>query len=147
MSTKRKPHHSRSCPSRRPVLPGSSLAEPTLPHGARKCSGPATCRDGDHHMTTTTDALTYLLPVTEPPASAPTVPGLTGLTVLARGGYATVYRAEQESVGRPVAVKIENRTLETERDRRRFLREARAAGRMSGHPHVIDLFDAGVTAD
>jgi serine/threonine protein kinase len=85
--------------------------------------------------------------VTEPSASAPKVPGLTGLTVLARGGYATVYRAEQESVGRPVAVKIENRTLETERDRRRFLREARAAGRMSGHPHVIDLFDAGVTAD
>ena len=85
--------------------------------------------------------------MTEPPASAPTVPGLTGLTVLARGGYATVYRAEQESVGRPVAVKVENRTLETERDKRRFLREARAAGRMSGHPHVIDLFDAGVTAD
>jgi serine/threonine protein kinase len=67
--------------------------------------------------------------------------------VLARGGYATVYRATQESVSRDVAVKVENRTLESERDRRRFLREARAAGRMSGHPHVIDLFDAGVTAD
>jgi len=37
--------------------------------------------------------------------------------------------------------------LEDDRDRRRFLREARAAGRMSGHPHVIDLFDAGVAAD
>ena len=73
------------------------------------------------------------------------VPGLTGLSVLARGGYATVYRAQQESVGRDVAVKVENRTLETERDRRRFLREARAAGRMSSHPHVVDLFDAGVT--
>jgi serine/threonine protein kinase len=78
-------------------------------------------------------------------ALPPTVPGLTGLTVLARGGYATVYRAQQESVGRDVAVKVENRTLETERDRRRFLREARAAGRMSSHPHVVDLFDAGVT--
>src|SRR5918911_1190201 len=77
----------------------------------------------------------------------PTVPGLTGLTVLARGGYATVYRAVQESVGRDVAVKVENRTLESERDRRRFLREARAAGRMSSHPHVVDLFDAGVTVD
>ncbi|MFD0582865.1 serine/threonine-protein kinase [Dactylosporangium darangshiense] len=77
----------------------------------------------------------------------PTVPGLTGFSVLARGGYATVYRAEQESVGRDVAVKVENRTLETERDRRRFLREARAAGRMSSHPHVVDLFDAGVTGD
>jgi serine/threonine protein kinase len=75
------------------------------------------------------------------------VPGLTGLTVLARGGYATVYRAIQQSVAREVAVKIENRTLESERDQRRFLREARAAGRMSSHPHVVDLFDAGVTPD
>jgi serine/threonine protein kinase len=77
----------------------------------------------------------------------PTVPGLTGLTVLARGGYATVYRAMQESVGREVAVKVENRTLENDRDQRRFLREARAAGRMSSHPHVVDLFDAGMTTN
>lgn len=82
-----------------------------------------------------------------PPAFIPQVTGLTGLEVLARGGYATVYRAMQTSVGRPVAVKVENRTLETDHDRHRFMREARAAGRMSGHPHVIDLFDAGVTAD
>jgi eukaryotic-like serine/threonine-protein kinase len=79
-------------------------------------------------------------------APPPTVPGLTRLTVLARGGYATVYRAMQESVGREVAVKVENRSLETDRDQWRFLREARAAGRMSSHPHVVDLFDAGVTA-
>ncbi|MGN9910670.1 protein kinase domain-containing protein [Phytohabitans sp. LJ34] len=77
----------------------------------------------------------------------PVVPGLSGLSVLARGGYATVYRAIQESVAREVAVKVENRTLDNERDQRRFLREARAAGRMSSHPHVVDLFDAGVTAD
>jgi serine/threonine protein kinase len=82
-----------------------------------------------------------------PAVAPPTVPGLTGLSVLARGGYATVYRAVQESVGRDVAVKIENRSLDTEHDRRRFMREARAAGRMSSHPHVVDLFDAGVTAD
>jgi serine/threonine protein kinase len=75
------------------------------------------------------------------------VPGLTGLTVLARGGYSTVYRATQVSVGRDVAVKIENRALASEHDQRRFLREARAAGRMSSHSYVVDLFDAGVTAD
>ncbi|AVT36260.1 serine/threonine-protein kinase [Plantactinospora sp. BB1] len=77
----------------------------------------------------------------------PVVPGLTDLQVFARGGYATVYRATQQSVGREVAVKVENRTLDSERDQRRFLREARAAGRMSSHPHVVDLFDAGVTED
>lgn len=77
----------------------------------------------------------------------PIVPGLTDLKVFARGGYATVYRATQISVGREVAVKVENRTLDSERDQARFLREARAAGRMSSHPHVVDLFDVGVTVD
>ncbi|MGK5743270.1 protein kinase domain-containing protein [Micromonospora sp. URMC 103] len=77
----------------------------------------------------------------------PVVPGLTDLRVFARGGYATVYQATQISVGREVAVKVENRTLDSERDQARFLREARAAGRMSSHPHVVDLFDVGVTVD
>jgi serine/threonine protein kinase len=88
--------------------------------------------------------------VTTVPSGAlplPVVPGLSDLAVCARGGYATVYRAIQESVGREVAVKVENRTLDSEDDQRRFLREARAAGRMSSHPHVVDLFDAGVTVD
>ncbi|MGW0431873.1 protein kinase domain-containing protein [Micromonospora sp. NPDC003197] len=77
----------------------------------------------------------------------PEVPGLTDLKVFARGGYATVFSAVQKSVGREVAVKVENRTLDSERDQERFLREARAAGRMSSHPHVVDLFDVGVTVD
>ncbi|MFI7213730.1 serine/threonine-protein kinase [Micromonospora maritima] len=88
--------------------------------------------------------------MTETPPGAlrlPIVPGLTDLEVFARGGYATVYRATQISVGREVAVKVENRTLDHERDQARFLREARAAGRMSSHPHVVDLFDVGVTVD
>lgn len=82
-----------------------------------------------------------------PPPRTPEVPGLTGLAVLARGGYATVYEARQISVGRPVAVKVEHRALISEADQRRFLREAHAAGEMSGHPNVVDLFDVGVTAD
>ncbi|ABP56772.1 protein kinase [Salinispora tropica CNB-440] len=84
-----------------------------------------------------------------PPGALPTplVPGLTDLRVFARGGYATIYKATQISVGREVAVKVENRTLDSERDQARFLREARAAGRMSSHPHVVDLFDVGVTVD
>ncbi|GAB1643523.1 protein kinase domain-containing protein [Krasilnikovia sp. MM14-A1259] len=84
-----------------------------------------------------------------PPGALPTpyVPGMSGLSVMARGGYATVYRATQDSVGREVAIKMENRTLDNHRDQARFLREARAAGRMSSHPHVVDLFDVGVTVD
>ncbi|MFG3708458.1 protein kinase [Micromonospora sp. NPDC047670] len=88
--------------------------------------------------------------MTETPPGAlplPIVPGLTDLNVFARGGYATIYKATQISVGREVAVKVENRILDSERDQARFLREARAAGRMSSHPHVVDLFDVGVTVD
>ena len=81
------------------------------------------------------------------PAGVPEVSGLTGLAVIARGGYATVYRAWQMSVGREVAVKIEHRTLDSDRDQRRFVREAKAAGQMSSHPHVVDLYDVGVTDD
>jgi len=79
--------------------------------------------------------------------STPVIPGLGELRLLARGGYATIYRAAQGSVGREVAVKVENRMLDDEHDQRRFLREAHAAGRMSSHPFVVDLFDAGVTDD
>src|SRR3954468_17010173 len=81
------------------------------------------------------------------PLPVPYVPGMSGLSVMARGGYATVYRAMQDSVGREVAIKVENRRLDSNRDQARFLREARAAGRMSSHPHVVDLFDVGVTVD
>ncbi|SHN03671.1 Serine/threonine protein kinase [Cryptosporangium aurantiacum] len=58
-----------------------------------------------------------------------------------------MYRARQDSIGREVALKIDTRSLESERDRRRFLREAEAAGRMSGHPNVVNVYDAGVTED
>src|SRR5690606_21517351 len=43
------------------------------------------------------------------------------------------------------AVKVENSTLEDEKDQRRFIRQARAAGRISSHPPVVDLYDVGGT--
>ncbi|MFF3891142.1 protein kinase [Streptomyces sp. NPDC001914] len=67
--------------------------------------------------------------------------------VLGRGGFATVYRARQTAVGRDVALKVDSRVLATERDRQRFLREVTAAGRLSGHPHVVPVYDAGVLGD
>jgi serine/threonine protein kinase len=75
------------------------------------------------------------------------VPGYTVLSVLGHGGFSTVYRARQESIGREVAVKIDHRVLQTEADRERFFAEARAAGQVSGHPNVIDVHDAGITGD
>jgi hypothetical protein len=78
--------------------------------------------------------------------TAPRIPGLSDLRPLGAGGFATVYRAHQAQLGRDVAVKIDNRVLADERDRRRFLREAHAAAKLSGHPHVVGVHDANITA-
>jgi hypothetical protein len=78
---------------------------------------------------------------------APDIPGHTITGVLGTGGFATVYRSWQVAVGRDVAVKVDSRVLLSERDQRRFFREVTAAGRLSGHPHVIDVYDAGTLGD
>ena len=80
------------------------------------------------------------------PGSGP-VPGVVLGDVIGRGGFATVYRGRQVAVDRDVAVKIDSRTLDDDRSRRRFLREATAAGRISDHPHVVSLIDVGTTPD
>ncbi|MCG8918976.1 serine/threonine protein kinase [Actinokineospora sp. PR83] len=77
----------------------------------------------------------------------PVIPGLTLGRPLGQGGFGTVFLARQDRLERDVAVKVDNRVLGTERDRERFLREARAAARLSGHPNVVNVYDAGVTAD
>ncbi|WP_244990303.1 protein kinase domain-containing protein [Saccharothrix coeruleofusca] len=79
--------------------------------------------------------------------SHPEVPGYAVVGLAGRGGFAVVYRALQVSVDREVALKVDSRMVLDEADRRRFLREAKAAGRLSGHPHVVGLHDAGVLAD
>ncbi|UUU20112.1 serine/threonine-protein kinase [Streptomyces sp. DSM 40750] len=75
------------------------------------------------------------------------LPGYEIQEVLGQGGFATVYRARQLAVGREVALKVDSRVLSTPRDRQRFLREVTAAGQLSGHPHVVPVYDAGVLAD
>jgi hypothetical protein len=66
---------------------------------------------------------------------------------LARGGFAIVWQARQESLNRLVAVKVDARKLDTDGERRCFLREAGAAGRMSGHPGIVTVHDAGLLGD
>jgi LCP family protein required for cell wall assembly len=58
-----------------------------------------------------------------------------------------VWRARQLTLDRPVAVKVDDRTLETEVERRRFLGEAKAAGNLSGHPGIVTVHDAGILPD
>ncbi|WP_228647096.1 serine/threonine-protein kinase [Microtetraspora sp. AC03309] len=80
-------------------------------------------------------------------AGMPLLPGYETLGVLGQGGFGVVYRARQLAVGREVALKLDNRVLLSDRDRRRFLREVTSAGALSGHPHVADVYDAGVLPD
>jgi serine/threonine protein kinase len=65
---------------------------------------------------------------------------------LGHGGMAVVYLAQDQELGRLVAVKVLARNLaDDENVRERFLREARLAGRLS-HPNVVQVFDAGEAA-
>ena len=57
-----------------------------------------------------------------------------------------VWQARQLSLDRLVAVKVYQRGLD-EGDRRRFLREAAAAGRLSNHPGIVTAHDAGMLPD
>jgi eukaryotic-like serine/threonine-protein kinase len=59
------------------------------------------------------------------------------------GGMSTVYRATDETLQRPVAIKLMNREIATDSDQlERFRREARAVAQLS-HPHVVGVIDYG----
>jgi serine/threonine protein kinase len=76
----------------------------------------------------------------------PHIEGLTDWKPLARGGFAVVWQARQLSLDRLVAVKVYQHEL-NERDRRRLLHEAAAAGKLSDHPGIITAYDAGTLLD
>lgn len=66
---------------------------------------------------------------------------------LGEGGMATVYRARNTLVERPVAVKIMSAHLKTDKAlKERFRREAKNAAAVA-HPNIIEIFDHGETDD
>jgi serine/threonine-protein kinase len=66
---------------------------------------------------------------------------------LGHGGMASVYRARDTSLGREVALKVLAENLTGDEDlRKRFLREARLAARLS-HPNVVSVYDVGEEED
>jgi len=65
--------------------------------------------------------------------------------VMGRGGFGTVYRAEQQSpIRRPVAVKVLNPGMDSRDILARFTAEREALNRMD-HPGIARLLDAGTT--
>ena len=65
---------------------------------------------------------------------------------IGRGGFGIVYRCTQAALDRTVAVKVLTADLDEE-NRVRFLREQRAAGRLTGHPNIVNVLHAGVTGN
>jgi TolB-like protein/tRNA A-37 threonylcarbamoyl transferase component Bud32/Flp pilus assembly protein TadD len=64
------------------------------------------------------------------------------LTLLGRGGTATVYLAHDLRHDRPVALKVVHQELAESVGSERFLREIRIVAKLS-HPHILPLFDSG----
>jgi TonB family protein len=72
------------------------------------------------------------------------IPGYTVLRLLGHGGMATVYLAQQKSLGREVALKILIPALASDPvATERFLREARVSAKLH-HPNIVAIFDVGV---
>ena len=69
------------------------------------------------------------------------LPGIDDLRLIGRGGTATLYRGRQAAFNRDVAVKV----LDAIDDRvdARFSKELRAIGSLSGHRHVVPVYEAG----
>ena len=63
---------------------------------------------------------------------------------IGRGGMGQIFLAEDRELGRKVAIKVlDDRFAGDDQLRERFKREALAAARLSGHPHVVTIFDVG----
>lgn len=69
------------------------------------------------------------------------------LSLVARGGMGKVYRAEQQPLGRIVAVKVLDVDGQDQSDfEPRFFREAEVSSKLS-HPNTVRVFDYGQTDD
>ncbi|MCK6589414.1 MAG: serine/threonine protein kinase [Polyangiaceae bacterium] len=65
--------------------------------------------------------------------------------LLGEGGMAVVYQARHTSTGKLCALKLVRPHLVSRPElREMFVREAQIAGRIGEHPHIVNVYDAGV---
>jgi serine/threonine-protein kinase PknK len=70
--------------------------------------------------------------------------GFSDAREIGRGGFGAVYRCQQSSLERTVAIKLLTTDLDSD-NLERFLREQRAMGKLSGHPNIVNVFQVGAT--
>jgi len=70
--------------------------------------------------------------------------GFDDVHEIGRGGFGVVYRCTQTALDRTVAVKVLTTDMDND-NRARFLREQRAMGRLTGHPNIMSVLEAGAT--
>ena len=82
----------------------------------------------------------------QPDEWAPDGPeGYEDLVRIDQGGFATIYRARDTRFDRAVALKVLHSDNLTQRQLRRFRTECMATGRVSSHPNIVTVYDAGTT--
>jgi len=81
-----------------------------------------------------------------PNAPTPAIPGVELHEVIGSGGSGVVYRGRQLAFGRDVAVKVATAGAGAGDEAvARWEREVAAIGRLSNHPNIVPVFDAGMT--
>ena len=71
--------------------------------------------------------------------------GFDDVTEVGQGGFGVVYRGTQPSLDRAVAIKVLTSDLDPD-NFERFVREQRAMGKLSDHPHIVTVLQVGATA-
>jgi len=81
------------------------------------------------------------------PSAPPILPGLAYVRPLGSGGFADVFLYEQDMPRRNVAVKVLPSDVRDADLRRMFNAEADVLARLSAHPAIVTVYQAGISAD
>lgn len=73
------------------------------------------------------------------------IDGYDGFAPIGQGGFGSVYRCRQIAFDRTVAIKVLATAGLGAEITRRFERECRAVGALSGHPYILTVHDSGIT--